>query len=105
MQSADVAIVMPSFNSSRHIRTAIASVLAQSYSNWELVIADGGSRDETCRIVEEFAKKDQRIRLLKNEKDHGPAHARYLAIKASRAPYVAFLDADDWWLPRKLEEQ
>ena len=100
-----VAVIMPSFNSSRHIATGINSVLRQTQPSLELFVADGGSKDATVEIVESIARTDRRVRLIKNDHDNGPAHARYIAIKASRSRYVAFLDADDYWLPRKLEYQ
>jgi glycosyltransferase involved in cell wall biosynthesis len=100
-----VSIVMPSFNSSRYIQESIQSVLNQTYTKWELIVVDGGSTDETISIVESLSGLDNRIRLIKNINDCGPAHARAVGIKSSKADYIAFLDADDLWLPQKLSLQ
>ena len=100
-----VSVVMPSFNSTRHISIAIESVRRQSFPHFELLVVDGGSRDETCEVVCEIIRQEPRVRLIKNENDHGPAHARSIGIKQARGHYIAFLDADDYWLPEKLESQ
>lgn len=100
-----VSIVMPAFNSMRYIDSAIQSVREQRYRKFELVVIDGGSTDGTLDIVRKHAAVDPRIRLILNKPDHGPAHARSVGIKSSVGEYVAFLDADDYWLPSKLGEQ
>src|SRR5258708_32365492 len=100
-----VSVVMPSFNSTRHISIAIESVRRQSFPYFELLVVDGGSRDETCDVVREIIRREPRVRLIKNETDHGPAHARSVGIKQAKGRYIAFLDADDYWLPEKLEIQ
>jgi teichuronic acid biosynthesis glycosyltransferase TuaG len=100
-----VSVVMPAFNSARHVRSAIASVLGQTFPDWELLVIDGGSRDDTRDQVRQSAAEDPRIRLLDNRDDQGPAHARCTGIQTARGRYVAFLDADDLWLPEKLELQ
>lgn len=100
-----VSIVMPSFNSSRHIRQSIESVLAQTFQDFELLVVDGGSRDQTNRIVHEYSRKDARVRLIENANDQGPAHARSVGIRSAKGRFVAFLDADDCWLPMKLDAQ
>jgi teichuronic acid biosynthesis glycosyltransferase TuaG len=99
------SIVMPAFNSGRTIRESIASVEAQTYPHWELLIIDDGSSDTTCQLVEDLAKGDPRIRLLKTGKNEGPARARNRGIAASNGRYICFLDSDDLWLPSKLEKQ
>lgn len=105
MHAPLVSIIMPSFRSEKHIETSINSVISQSYQNWELIVADGGSHDRTRAIVLDLSRDDARVRLIINEKDDGPSHARAFAIRQCRGQYVAFLDADDIWLPSKLSEQ
>lgn len=100
-----VSIIVPSFNSAAHVGSAIASVQAQTYPHWELLVVDGGSRDATRQIVERAAAQDGRIRFIPNPNDQGPAHARATAIRQARGAFVAFLDADDLWLPGKLLAQ
>lgn len=96
---------MPSYNSARHITQAIQSVLSQSYGHLELLVIDGGSSDGTRNIVKAFADTDDRVRLIENDNDGGPAHARAVGIRSACGAWIAFLDADDYWLPRKLERQ
>lgn len=100
-----VSVIMPSFGSERHIEESINSIQQQTYENWELVVADGGSKDRTLEIVQRFAASDTRIRLLSNKYDDGPSHARAMAIRTSHGEYIAFLDADDLWDKFKLERQ
>lgn len=100
-----VSIITPAYNSARFIISTIQSVQLQTYSDWELIIVDDCSKDETCRIVEQFIKLDKRIRLIQLSENSGPANARNVALKAARGRYVAFLDSDDLWLPQKLECQ
>jgi teichuronic acid biosynthesis glycosyltransferase TuaG len=100
-----VAVVMPAHNSELYISEAINSVIAQTFTDWELIVVDDYSRDSTRKIVEHFTRKDQRIRLLTLPKNMGAAGARNFATNASHSEYVAFLDSDDKWMPEKLEEQ
>ncbi len=103
--SAIVSVVMPSVNSARHISDALHSVINQSLKEFEIIVVDGGSTDGTRDIVTMLANSDSRIRLITNDDDQGPAHARCVGIRAAKGDYVAFLDADDFWLPSKLEAQ
>lgn len=105
MSDPTVSIVMPAFNSGRYVLYAVQSVQAQTLRDWELLVVDGGSRDNTVDIVRGLAANDPRIVLLPNPDDQGPAHARSVGIRAARGKFVAFLDADDMWLPHKLEAQ
>ena len=100
-----ISVIMPSLNSEKFISDAIISVINQSYSNWELIIVDAQSSDETKDIVSKFSFKDKRIRFINNRNDKGPAHARANGIRASNGNFVAFLDADDLWHEKKLEKQ
>ena len=98
-----VSIVMPSFNMASYIAESIRSVLNQTYTNWELIIVDDCSTDNTAEIVSSF--NDSRIRYFKNEKNSGAAISRNLAFREARGEYVAFLDSDDLWREDKLEKQ
>lgn len=101
-----VSIIMPCHNGEKYIRDAINSVLSQTYTDWELLIVDDNSSDNSVNIIEDFAKKDERIKLLHTEKSTGlPATARNIGINAARGRFIAFLDCDDIWLPVKLEHQ
>lgn len=96
-----VTIVMPAHNAAETLGFAVESVRAQTFVDWELLIVDDGSRDSTAEIARNFCALDRRIRLLGGQ-HRGVSGARNLGIGASRAPIVAFLDADDGWHPDKL---
>lgn len=100
-----VSIVTPLFNSEQFIYETILSVKRQTFENWEWLFVDGGSKDKSMDIVKSFALEDDRIKLIINQDDKGPAHARYTGIKQATGKYIAFLDADDIWHPNKLEKQ
>lgn len=100
-----VSVITSVYNSGKYISKAIESVLAQTYKNWELLITDDGSTDNTVVIVESYAAKDSRIRLLRLDDNSGPGAARNNSLKNAQGRYVAFLDSDDYWLPDKLERQ
>lgn len=99
-----VSIIMPSFNTGKYITETIESVLAQSYKNWELIIVDDCSSDNTDEIVSTYLS-DDRIHYLKNEKNRGAAFSRNTALRAAKGKWIAFLDSDDLWMPEKLEKQ
>ncbi|OUT08551.1 glycosyltransferase family 2 protein [Campylobacter concisus] len=100
-----VTIIMPSYNSEKFIVESVESVLAQTYSNWELIIVDDCSPDDSNKIITKYVDNDSRIKLIKLQKNSGPAVARNTAIEAANGRYIAFLDSDDVWLPNKLETQ
>jgi glycosyltransferase involved in cell wall biosynthesis len=100
-----VSIITPSYKSKQYISETIKSVLSQTYENWEMIIVDDASPDGSNKIIEEYCKKDKRIKLIKLEKNVGPAVARNIAIEKAKGKYIAFLDADDLWIPEKLEKQ
>ena len=99
-----VSIVMPSYNTAGYIRESIESVLYQSYPYWELIIVDDCSTDNTDEIVKPYLT-DDRIRYLKNEKNSGAAVSRNYALREAKGKWIAFLDSDDLWHPKKLEKQ
>lgn len=100
-----VSIIMPAFNAGRFLDQAIASVLAQGYQAWELLIANDASTDDTLARARAFAARDPRIRVLVQDRNRGVAAARNLALQAAAGKYIAFLDSDDLWVPDKLAEQ
>lgn len=99
-----VSIIMPSYNTGRFISEAIRSVLAQSYTNWELVIVDDCSSDDTDDVVAPFLT-DGRIHYIKNERNIGAALSRNRALRETHGKWIAFLDSDDTWGPEKLKKQ
>ena len=103
--SSLVSIITPSYNSLKFIVQAIESVLSQTYQNWEMIIIDDCSPDNSNEIIEKYTKKDSRIKLIKLEQNSGPAVARNKGIEFTKGKYIAFLDSDDIWLPEKLEKQ
>ena len=100
-----VSIIMPCFNSEKTISLSILSVINQTYKEWELIVVDDFSTDNTCSIVKGYALKDNRIKIIELEKKGGASIARNKAIDTANGKYIAFLDSDDLWLPNKLEKQ
>ena len=97
-----VSIIMPSWNTGNFIKESIDSVVSQTYKNWELIIVDDCSTDNTDEVVSIYS--DQRIKYLKNEKNSGAALTRNRAIREAKGEWIAFLDSDDLWAPEKLEK-
>lgn len=98
-----VSVVLPTFNRRREIARAIGSVLNQTYTDFELLVVDDGSSDDTVAVVREFG--DPRIRYLRHDHNRGGAAARNTGIEECRGAFVAFQDSDDRWLPEKLARQ
>lgn len=102
-----VSIIVPIYNAQHYLRACIESVLGQSVSDWELLLVDDGSTDDSLHIAETFAKQDKRIRVL-TQAQAGQGAARNRALELAHGEYIAFLDADDWWdtdyLERHLNE-
>ena len=101
-----VSIIVPTYNACEYIQQTISSVLFQTYHNWELLIIDDCSSDNTISIVKEFAESNPRIRYFSTNQNTGsPSQPRNIGIEQAKGDYIAFLDSDDIWLPNKLEEQ
>ena len=100
-----VSIITPSFNSEKFIAETIESVQNQTYQNWEMIIVDDSSKDQTAAIIEQFVANDSRIQFFQLEKNSGAGIARELALSKAKGDYISFLDADDLWKPLKLEKQ
>ena len=104
MEKGLVSIITPCYNGSKFIRETIDSVIAQTYPNWEMIIVDDGSKDNSADIVREYMQKEPRIKLIQ-QPNGGSASARNNGIRNAVGQYIALLDADDLWLPQFLEKQ
>ena len=103
-----VSVVLIFLNEAEFIEEAIASVLAQTYSNWELILVDDGSTDGSTAIAKSYAEKlDPKVKYIDHEghKNLGMSASRNLGIDNATGEYIAFIDGDDLWLPNKLEQQ
>jgi teichuronic acid biosynthesis glycosyltransferase TuaG len=104
MSSGLVSVIMPAYNAEKYIVETIESVIDQIYTNWELIVIDDGSTDNTATIVKEYAAKDNRIRYIQQSHQR-QARARNNGLLHASGELIAFLDADDIWMPDKLEVQ
>lgn len=100
-----VSIITASFNCSAFIGETIESIQAQTYTNWELLITDDCSTDNSREVINSYADKDPRIRLLRLDKNSGAGIARNNSIREAKGRFIAFCDSDDRWKPEKLERQ
>ena len=100
-----VSIIMPTYNCAKFIAESIDSVIAQNYTNWELIIVDDCSKDNTKEILTPYLQKYPNIRYTCLQENGGPSGARTEALKQAKGEYVAFLDSDDLWYPEKLSKQ
>ena len=100
-----ISIITPSYNSASYIGKTIESIQAQTYTNWELLITDDCSSDDSRVVIQSYANKDPRIKLIVLEKNSGAGVARNKSIAAAKGRYIAFCDSDDRWYPDKLEKQ
>lgn len=101
--SALVSIITPSFNSEKYIEETIASVQKQTYSNWELIIIDDASKDNTKKIVKDIIASDSRIQFYEMDVNSGSAKTRNVGIEKVKGKYLTFLDSDDIWFPDFIE--
>ncbi len=101
--SALVSIITPSYNSAKYIAETIQSVQNQTYQNWEMIIVDDGSSDETERVVLSIIQNDNRIQFYKLSQNSGPAVARNTGIEKASGDFMTFIDADDIWFPTFIE--
>src|SRR4051794_17952991 len=98
-----VSVVIPAFNAARHLRASVASALSQEGVELECIVVDDGSTDGTAEVLASI--EDDRLRCLHKENRGTASDARNVGMEAARGDYVAFLDADDVWLPGKLRRQ
>ena len=97
-----ISVIIPTYNRNESLKRCIQSVIFQTYQNFEILVMDDGSTDGTKEIVTDF--NDPRIIYEWDDNWGGPAKPRNRGIKKSSGEFIAFLDSDDWWLPKKLEE-
>src|SRR5690349_16642154 len=100
----EVSVLTPAYNSAKFIRQTIESALSQTFTNFEMIVVDDGSTDETRVIVDSYAARDSRIRVI-SQPNGGIAAARNRAMSVARGRYFALLDSDDVWLPCYLADQ
>lgn len=100
-----ISVVMPNYNGRRFVEQAIDSVLNQTYQNFELIVVDDCSNDDSLSLIEHKAQSDNRIRVIALEHNAGVANARNVGIKEAKGEYIALLDNDDLWTEDKLERQ
>lgn len=105
MEKDLVSIITPVYNAERFLKQTIESVINQSYENWEMILVDDRSQDNSEKIIKDYMDRDKRIKYIKLEKNSGAAVARNTAIKNSIGRYIAFLDSDDIWNKNKLDVQ
>lgn len=96
---------MPAYNAGRYLEAAVESVFAQTYGNWELLIVDDASRDNTLELARSLKARDNRIKVFTQDRNQGVAAARNRALEDASGKYIAFLDSDDLWVPDKIEHQ
>ena len=105
MKEELVSIITPVYNCEKLLATTIDCVIAQTHSNWELLLVDDCSSDDSAKIAKEYAKKDKRVKYFKLKENSGAAIARNTALENSKGRFIAYLDSDDLWKPEKLEKQ
>lgn len=92
-----ISVIIPVFNVEKYIHVCLNSILNQSYEDFEVICIDDASTDSSLQILEYFAKKDSRIKILKNDSNKGPGYTRNRGLNISKGKYIAFLDGDDWF--------
>lgn len=100
-----ISVITPAFNAANYIDETVQSVIAQTFSDWEMIIVDDASTDDTYQKITAWTEKDSRIKAVRLDKNSGVAAARNAALDNASGDFIAFLDADDLWLPEKLEKQ
>lgn len=100
-----ISIIMPAYNSENYIAEAIESVIGQTYTEWELLVIDDYSSDQTTKIIQKYMENDTRIQLIRKKQNDGVAVTRNIGIQKAKGEFIAFLDSDDVWKSNKLEEQ
>lgn len=100
-----ISIIMAAYNTEKTIEQAINSVLSQTYTNFELLVVNDCSTDRTAELVKSIAAKDSRVRLISNVKNSGVSYTRKHGLEEAKGSWIAILDSDDAWAPKKLEKQ
>lgn len=105
MEEKLISVIMPTYNCGKFIGETVNAVINQTYKNWELIIVDDCSKDDTEQIIKQYILKDNRINYFKFDNNQGAAMARTKAMELAKGNYMAFLDSDDLWKTDKLEKQ
>lgn len=105
MEDTLITVIMPVYNAERFLEKSVESVLEQTHSNLELILIDDCSKDNSLLLAERYVKKDERIKVIRNEKNQGVAITRNSGIQVAKGEYIALLDSDDVWEKNKLEKQ
>lgn len=105
LQQPKVSVVMSVYNGKKYLREAVESILNQTFRDFEFIIVDDGSCDNTLEILKDYAEKDSRIKIIKNEKNIGLTKSLNKAIQEAKGEYIARMDADDISLPERLKAQ
>ena len=100
-----VSVIIAAYNCENVVGEAIEAILNQTYENWELIICDDASTDNTATVLEKYAQLDSRITVLRNPENKKAAYSRNRCIEAAKGEYIAIEDADDWSMPKRLEKQ
>lgn len=100
-----VSVIIPTYNRASLLPRAIESVLGQTFQEFELLVVDDGSTDNTEKVMEAYSKKDARVRYIKQSNSGGPARPKNTGIQRAKGEFIAILDSDDEWMPEKLEFQ
>lgn len=100
-----ISIITATYNSSNEIENTYNSLLLQTYNNWEWIITDDCSSDNTCEILQHIMDKDPRVRFFQNDINSGAAVSRNKSLRHSKSEFISFIDSDDIWKPNKLEKQ
>ena len=105
MEENKVSIIIPVHNAEKFIGKTIESVLNQTYKNWEMLIFNDKSKDNSLKIIKKYSEKDERIKVVDSKENVGVVAARNKLIEIATGEFIAFLDADDYWKQNKLEKQ
>jgi len=100
-----VSVIMPVYNTETYVAQAIESILAQTFTDFEFIIVDDGSTDRTPAILDAFSRSDNRVRIIHNPVNRGPAACRNIGLNNSSGEYIALMDADDISKPERLAKQ
>jgi glycosyltransferase involved in cell wall biosynthesis len=100
-----ISILIPSYNHARYMRTCLATVRSQTFRDWEVILLDDGSTDDSLEVAEAIAAQDRRIRVERNPQNLGTYGTEQRALDMAQSPYIAILNSDDLWHPEKLEKQ
>ena len=105
MEKIEVSVVIPMYNAEKYIKETLDSVFTQTYKNYEVIVVNDCSKDNSLKIVEEYQKQHKNLKILNNEKNLNVAESRNKGVREAKGEWIAFLDADDKWTENKLETQ